>query len=184
MVLTPSNMTELGSTAPDFELPDLQTGNTVGFDDVAGEKATVVIFMCNHCPFVLHIGKVLGDMAREFEAKGIAFVGINSNDEEAHPADAPELMPEFAEKFDIEFAYLHDDTQDVAKAYGAACTPDFFVYDGNKKLVYRGQLDASRPGNDTPVDGADLRAALDSILAGKEVSSDQKASMGCNVKWR
>ncbi|HTU26558.1 MAG TPA: thioredoxin family protein [Pirellulales bacterium] len=183
MVLTPSTMLPLGTKAPPFSLVSVD-GRTVSLADFAGAKALLVVFMCNHCPYVKHVAPGLADLAREYQAKGVAVVGINSNDTATHPADSPEQMVLEAENRGYTFPYLFDETQEVAKAYRAACTPDFYVFDRDQKLVYRGQMDASRPGNGQPVTGADLRAALDSVLAGRPVTSDQRPSIGCNIKWK
>lgn len=183
MVQTPSNMLPLGTEAPDFALPDFD-GNIVKRSDFDGKPALLVMFICNHCPFVKHVQEELTRLARDYQEKGAAVVAINANDIANHPDDAPDKMALEAEKGGYTFPYLFDADQDTAKAYGAACTPDFFLFDGEKKLVYRGQLDDSRPGNDKPVNGADLRAALDAVLAGKLVPEEQKPSVGCNIKWK
>ncbi len=177
-----SVMLPLGTTAPDFALPDLD-GAQVTFDDVAGEHGTLVMFLCVHCPFVKHIQAALARLTAEYAERGIGVVGINANSLETHPQDGPEHMREQVSEVGFTFPYLRDDSQEVAKAYRAACTPDFYVFDADRTLVYRGQMDDARPGNDQPVDGADLRAALDALLAGEPVPQDQKPSMGCNVKW-
>jgi len=176
-------MMDLGTEAPEFELPDTK-GEPVSLNDFDDAKALVVVFMCNHCPFVKHVRPGLIEVAREYLNKNVAFVGINSNDVENHPEDRPERMAIEAERFKYPFPYLYDESQEVAKAYNAACTPDFFVFDEDQKLVYRGQFDESRPGNDKPVTGKDLREALDAILEGREVTEDQTPSMGCNIKWK
>ncbi|MDX1432676.1 MAG: thioredoxin family protein [Gammaproteobacteria bacterium] len=183
MSLTPSTMTELGRPAPQFSLPST-SGDTVSLDDFADYEGLLVVFMCNHCPYVKHIKQGLVGFARDYEPRGIAMVGINANDAASHPADSPEKMKEDAQTFGYPFPYLYDEGQRVAKAYEAACTPDFFLYDRERKLVYRGQFDASRPGNDVPVTGNDLRAAADALLAGKAVPADQTPSVGCNIKWK
>lgn len=183
MSVTPSTMMDLGTEAPDFKLPDTK-GEPVSLHDFDNAKALVVVFMCNHCPFVKHVRSGLIEVAREYSEKGVAFVGINSNDIENHPEDSPERMAIEAERFKYPFPYLYDESQEVAKEYNAACTPDFFVFDDDRKLVYRGQFDESRPGNDKPVTGEDLRDALDAVLEGREVSEDQTPSMGCNIKWK
>ena len=183
MVLTESTMLVLGAPAADFALPDTN-GRTVRLGDFVGAKALVVMFLSNHCPFVKHIQSGLVALVREYEARGVAFVGIASNDQGTHPQDGPAEMVREARAAGYTFPYVFDATQEVAKAYRAACTPDFFVFDAQRKLAYRGQLDASRPKSDRPVDGADLRAALDSLLAGRAPSSQQRPSMGCNIKWR
>ncbi len=183
MVKTLSTMPELGMPAPDFRLPDTE-GNLVARDDFREAPGLLVIFMCNHCPYVVHVKEALADFAREYIPKGIAIVGINSNDVTAYPEDAPEKMKEDKERFGYPFPYLFDATQDVAKAYRAACTPDFFLFDQDRRLFYRGQFDDSRPGSDVPVTGRDLRAACDALLAGKEPPQPQVPSMGCNIKWK
>ena len=183
MVATASTMLSLGTKAPDFELPDTE-GKIVSLKDFAGKKALLVVFMCNHCPFVKHIIDKLVEIVREYQTKGVAVVGINSNDVENYPEDSPSAMARVAEEKDFTFPYLYDESQSVAKAYKAACTPDFFLFDGERKLVYRGQMDDSRPGNGKPVTGADLKAAMDAVLAGSKVSRSQKPSMGCNIKWK
>jgi peroxiredoxin len=183
MVKTASTMKKLGTPAPDFKLVNVD-GRIVGLDDFKDKPALLVIFMCNHCPFVKHVADGLTQLAMDYLPKGAGIVGINSNDAATHPHDSPEQMVHEAEARGYPFPYLYDETQETAKAYGAACTPDFFLYDKNRKLVYRGQLDASRPGNDIPVTGADLRAALDAVLAGKPQPEKQIPSIGCNIKWR
>ncbi len=183
MVLTPSTMLPLGTKAPDFSLPNVD-GQSVSLADFAGAKALLVVFMCNHCPYVIHVAPELAKLAAEYQAKGVAVVGINANDAATHPADSPEQMVHEVDSRGYTFPYLFDETQDVAKAYHAACTPDFYVFDKEQKLVYRGQLDSSRPNSGVPLSGNDLRGALDAVLAGKPVSSDQKPSIGCNIKWK
>ncbi len=177
-------MMPLGTPAPKFTLPDTVSGSEVSFDQVAGEKATVVMFLCNHCPFVIHVNDELVRVGNDYKDKGVGFVAISSNDVTTHPGDAPDKMKEQAEKLGYPFPYLYDESQEVAKAYDAACTPDIYVFDGDHKCAYRGRLDGSSPGNDVPTDGSSLRAALDDILAGKEVTIDQVPSIGCNIKWR
>ena len=183
MSLTPSTMLPLGTAAPDFHLPDTQ-GRTVSLAGFKGAPALVVIFMCNHCPYVKHIRQGLAQIGRDYQAKRVAVVGINANDVTTHPDDSPAKMRAEAASAGYTFPYLHDDTQAIAKAYRAACTPDIYLFDGAQKLVYRGQFDDSRPGNGLPVTGRDLRLALDAVLAGKSVSPDQKPSIGCNIKWK
>ena len=183
MVRTPSTMLPLGTPAPDFSLPNID-GRTVGLADFRGAKALLVMFICNHCPFVKHVADELARLGRDYQAKGAAIVAINPNDIVAHPDDSPEKMKEEAKARGYTFPYLYDATQQVAQAYQAACTPDFFLFDASHKLAYRGQLDGSRPGNDVPVNGVDLRAALDTLLAGKQVPAEQRASLGCNIKWK
>jgi len=183
MVQTASTMLTLGTKAPGFALPDT-SGKTVSLSDLADASAVLVIFMCNHCPFVKHIRTQLAKLVKDYQAKGVAVVGINSNDVDNFPDDSPANMAREVIEAGYTFAYLYDESQDVAKAYRAACTPDFYLFDGDRKLVYRGQMDDSRPGNNVPVTGKDLRAALDAVLAGRQVPADQKASIGCNIKWK
>jgi len=176
-------MLPLGTTAPDFKLPDTN-GKTVALADFKDKPALLVMFICNHCPYVKHIRAGLAQLARDYLPRGAAIVGINSNDVENYPEDSPARMKEEVKAAGYLFPYLYDESQAVAKAYRAACTPDIYLFDKNRKLVYRGQLDDSRPGNGIPVTGKDLRAALDAVLAGKPVSPNQKASVGCNIKWK
>jgi peroxiredoxin len=183
MVKTPSTMRKLGTPAPDFRLMNVD-GRMVGLHDFDDKPALLVMFMCNHCPFVKHVADGLAQLARDYMPRGVAIVGINSNDAAGYPQDSPEQMVHEAEQRGYPFPYLYDETQEVAKMYGAACTPDFFLYDKARKLVYRGQLDAGRPGNNVPVTGSDLRAALDAVLAGKSPAEKQIPSIGCNIKWR
>jgi peroxiredoxin len=182
MARTPSTMLPLGTKAPDFSLINVD-GTTVSLSDFAGAPALLVMFICNHCPFVKHVADQLAQLAREYTERGVAIVAINSNDVANHPADSPEQMVAEAEERGYVFPYLYDETQEVAKAYRAACTPDFFLFDANQELVYRGQLDSSRPDSGIPVTGEDLRAALDAVLARKKPSAEQRASLGCNIKW-
>lgn len=182
MVKTASQMLPLGTSAPDFELADAG-GARCALRSARG-KPTLVFFLCNHCPFVKHIAAGLAALARDYQPKGVAMFGINSNDFEAYPDDAPDRMLAEAKAHGWTFPYLVDEDQRVAKAYRAACTPDFFLFDRDHRLVYRGQFDASRPGNGVPVTGADLRKALDELLAGRPVDADQRPSIGCNIKWR
>ena len=184
MAETPSTMVPLGTPAPDFKLREPGSGKIVARDDFRDAKALLVMFLCNHCPFVKHIRKGLADFGRDYQPRGLAVVAINSNDVVNYPADSPEKMIEEAKTAGYVFPYLYDETQAVAKTYRAACTPDFFLYDADRKLVYRGQFDDSRPGNGRPVTGADLRRAADAMLSGAPVPADQKASIGCNMKWR
>ncbi len=183
MVETASTMLALGTKAPDFELPDTE-GKIVSLKDFADKKALLAVFMCNHCPFVKHIIDKFVDIVREYQTRGVAVVGINSNDVDSYPQDSPSAMAREAKERGFTFPYLYDESQSVAKAYKAACTPDFFLFDDRRKLVYRGQMDDSRPGNAKPVTGADLKAAMDAVLAGKQVQGNQKPSMGCNIKWK
>ncbi|GIW41874.1 MAG: thioredoxin family protein [Candidatus Binatia bacterium] len=182
MAQTPSKMVPLGTPAPPFRLPNID-GRMVSLEDFRG-KPLLVMFICNHCPFVQHIRHALAEFGREYQGKGLGIVAINSNDVSAYPDDSPEKMAEEARKVGYTFPYLFDETQEVAKAYGAACTPDFFLYDASHKLVYRGQFDSSRPSNGIPVTGEDLRAAADAVLEGRPVPQDQKPSIGCNIKWK
>jgi peroxiredoxin len=183
MVLTPSTMLPLGTKAPDFSLVNVD-GRTVKLADLRQAPALLVIFMCNHCPYVKHVARELATLTSEYQAKGVAVVGINSNDVANYPADSPEQMAAEVKQRGYTFPYLYDETQEVAIAYRAACTPDFYVFDGEQKLVYRGQMDASRPDSGIPVTGADLRAALDAVLAGKKPAAEQRPSIGCNIKWK
>ena len=184
MALTPTTSIPLGFEAPDFILPDTVSGKQFSLQELKGDKATVIMFICNHCPFVVHVREELVNLANDYKAKDVSFIAISSNNVETHPQDGPEHMKAIAEEFKFPFPYLYDESQDVAKAYDAACTPDFSVLDGNLKCVYRGQLDNSRPGNDIPVNGEDIRAALNNILKGQAVNPDQKPSIGCNIKWK
>jgi peroxiredoxin len=183
MVATPSAMMPLGTAAPDFSLP-APDGSLHGTADAAGAPGLLVVFLCNHCPYVKHVADVLGRLASGWVADGLAVIGVSSNDVAAYPEDAPELMPAFAAEHGWAFPYLYDETQDVATAYGAACTPDFFLFDGRTKLGYRGQMDDSRPSNGVPVTGADLDAAVHAVLAGETPSGDQRPSIGCSIKWK
>jgi peroxiredoxin len=183
MVKTASTMRALGERAPNFSLPNVD-GKTVSLKDFNGKPGLLVIFMCNHCPFVIHLRSALAAFGKEYQAKGLAVVGINSNDISTHPDDSPERMKVEAQTAGYTFPYLFDESQEVAQAYGAACTPDFFLFDAQHRLVYRGQFDDSRPGNGKPITGADLRAACDAVLAGTAVTTRQKPSIGCNIKWK
>lgn len=184
MAKTPSNMLPLGTSAPGFILPDTVSGTEKSFESVAGSKATVVMFICNHCPFVIHVNAELVRLARRYTAEGIGFVAISSNDVENYPQDRPEKMGETAVCLGYPFPYLYDEDQSVARAYDAACTPDFYLFDAGHRLVYRGRLDDSTPGNAQPVTGADLRAAIDALLSGRAQDPDQQPSVGCNIKWK
>ncbi len=183
MALTPSTMLPLGTSAPDFSLSSATDNKTVSRADFAG-RPLLVMFICNHCPFVKHLNQHLAKTCQEYQEKGIGIVGISSNDITTHPDDSPEKMVEEAKTVGYTFPYLFDESQDVAKAYRAACTPDFFLFDKDHKLVYRGQYDDSRPENGIPVTGTDLRAALDAVLANQAVPAEQKPSIGCNIKWK
>jgi len=183
MALTPSTMLALGTQAPDFALPDVVTGKTVTLKDFAGRKGLLVMFICKHCPYVIHVQEQLARIGRDYAGKGLGIVAISSNDVKNYPADAPERLREMAESLGFVFPLCYDESQVVAKAYTAACTPDFFLFDGGNRLVYRGQLDETRPGKGA-AHGGDLRGAIDAVLAGKPVSADQKPSTGCNIKWK
>ncbi|TVP83826.1 MAG: thioredoxin family protein [Thioalkalivibrio sp.] len=185
MARTPSQMIDLGTEAPNFSLPDVVSGNTISLDDFPDAKGFMIAFICNHCPFVQLIRHEFARYGREYTDKGIAVIAINSNDIQAHPEDGPDAMRDDARRFGYTFPYCLDEDQSVAKAYQAACTPDLYLFDADRKLVYRGQFDAARPGNDVPVTGADLRAASDALLAGQAIpAEEQKASLGCNIKWK
>ncbi|UII23832.1 thioredoxin family protein [Fulvivirga ligni] len=184
MSLTPSNMLPLGTVAPQFKLYDAISERTVSLDEIKSDVATVVMFICNHCPYVKHIQSELVKMAEDYIPDGVQFVAISSNDVENYPEDSPELMKTEARKWGYPFPYLYDETQSVARSYDAACTPDFYVFDGHMQLVYRGQLDDSRPGNEKELTGRDLRNTLDDIIKGNPVSEDQRPSQGCNIKWK
>lgn len=182
---TPSNMIELGTKAPFFELPNPSKSNEIqSLDDLKGEKGTLVIFMCNHCPFVLHVIDKLNELYEDYNERGIKFIAINSNDVEKYPADSPEKMIEFQIERKFDFPYLYDESQAIAKAYDAACTPDFFFFDDKLDLIYRGQMDDSRPGNNKDVTGEDLIIAFENLLAGEPQDEIQRPSMGCNIKWK
>ena len=183
MVMTKSEMLPLGTPAPGFRLPDAH-GREFSLDDRPGAKAYLVVFMCNHCPYVKHLRDALAELGRECESKGVVMVGINANDADRYPDDSPERMKEEARTYGYGFPYLIDDTQEVAKAYRAACTPDFYLFDAERKLAYRGQFDNSRPSNDEPITGEDLRAAIEAVLAGGKPNEDQRPSIGCNIKWK
>lgn len=184
MVATPSTMAPLGSRAPDFRLPDTVSGRTISLDSFAGKKALLVMFLSRHCPYVQHVKEELARIGRDYAGRGVGIVAISANDVADYPEDAPEKLREMAVGTGFCFPFCYDETQETAKAYAAACTPDFFLYDHERRLVYRGQLDDSRPGNGRPVDGRDLRAALDAVLEGRPVPAEQKPSLGCNIKWR
>ncbi len=184
MALTESTQLALGTSAPDFSLPDTVTGKTVGLQDFSGAKGLLLLFICNHCPYVKLIQSELSALGREYMPKGIAMVAISSNDISTHPDDSPEQMQQEAKRHGYPFPYLYDESQEVAKAYRAACTPDIYLFDGGHKLVYRGQLDDARPNKHIPVTGTDLRRALDALLRGEAISPEQKPSMGCNIKWK
>jgi peroxiredoxin len=184
MALTESIMLPLGTAAPDFELPDVVSGRTISLTNFAGKDALLVMFICRHCPFVKHVQQELARIGRDYAQQPLGIVAISSNDAQTYPADAPDSLREMASELGFTFPYCFDETQDVARAYDAACTPDFYLFDKDRRLVYRGQLDDSRPGNNVPVTGTDLRAAIDAVLQGRPVSGQQKPSIGCNIKWR
>ncbi len=177
-------MLELGTTAADFKLHDTVSGKVLSLQELKSDKATVIMFICNHCPFVKHIQQQLVMLANDYQQKGIQFIAISANDADSYPDDSPEKMQQLAIDLGFSFPYFYDETQEVAKAYQAACTPDFFIFDAALHLVYRGQLDDSRPGSSIPVTGKDIRNALDNILAGKKIDAQQKPSIGCNIKWK
>ena len=184
MARTESNMLALGTMAPPFSLLDTQSGKKLQLQEMAGISGTVIMFICNHCPFVIHVNPEISKIANDYIAKGIAFIAISSNDVINYPQDGPSLMKEHAIKNEYSFPYLYDETQEVAKAYDAACTPDFYLFDAHLKLAYRGQLDNSRPGNSIPLTGNDLRNAIKALLESKPISKDQRPSIGCNIKWK
>ena len=179
-----STMLPLGTTAPQFKLLDVVTNKIFTLNDLKGEKGTVVMFICNHCPYVKHVNEELVRIANDYRVSGFGFIAIMSNDVDSYPADSPEEMEKTARKYHYPFKYLYDQTQEVARAYNAACTPDFYLFDADLKLIYRGQLDDSRPGNGIPVNGRDLREALDSVLNNRQVPNLQKPSLGCSIKWK
>lgn len=184
MALTPSTMLSLGTTAPDFALLDVVSDQTLSLQDVMGEKGLLAMFICRHCPFVKHIQDQLAQLGRDYQPQGLNLVAISANNVATHPEDAPDKLREMATQVGFTFPFLYDETQAIAKAYQAACTPDFFLFDGDQKLVYRGQLDDSRPGSQIPVTGQDLRAAMDLVIAGQALPPEQKPSIGCNIKWK
>ena len=184
MARTPSTMVALGTNAPHFILPDTVSGKDISLENIKGEKGTMIMFICNHCPFVKHINAELVRLANDYKSKGIGFVAISSNDVINHPDDSPERMTQVAKRLKYPFPYLYDESQETAKAYDAACTPDFFIYDKDLQLVYRGQLDDSRPGNEIPVTGNDIRQALGCLINNKSVQQEQRPSIGCNIKWK
>jgi peroxiredoxin len=184
MAQTPSNMLPLGTKAPSFSLSDTVSGRSLTLDQIRGAQGTVVMFICNHCPFVKHINAGLVRAAKDYQPRGIAFVAISSNDAANYPDDSPEKMSTTAQQLGYPFPYLYDASQDVARAYQAACTPDLYLFDANLACVYRGQFDDARPGNHQPVTGKDLRAAMDALLAGRPIDPAQKPSVGCNIKWK
>ncbi len=184
MALTPSTMLPLGTKAPDFQLPDVVSGETISLDTFAGKQALLVMFICRHCPFVKHVQTQLAQIGKDYANSDVGIVAISANDAANYPDDAPDKLKEMAKELGFTFPFCYDESQETAKAYTAACTPDFFLFDADRKLVYRGQLDDSRPGNNEPVTGKDLRTALDAVLASQTVTPDQKPSIGCNIKWK
>jgi peroxiredoxin len=183
MAAIPSNMLELGTSAPPFALPDTE-GRVVSLEDARGAPALLVMFLCNHCPYVLHLREAIARLGRDYAPRGVAIVGISSNDVSRYPQDSPAAMRERREEWGWDFPYLYDETQEVAEAYRAACTPDLFLFDADLRLVYRGQFDSSRPSNAIPVTGEDIRAALDAMLEGRPVDAEQRPSIGCSIKWK
>ena len=184
MVLTPSTMLALGTQAPDFQLPDVVSDQTVSLATFAEEKALLTMFICKHCPYVMHVQEELARIGGDYADRALGIVAISSNDVSNHPDDAPDQLKAMAQQLGFTFPFCYDETQEVARAYTAACTPDFFLFDSDCRLVYRGQLDDSRPENGQPVNGSDLRAAIDAVLAGQPISPEQKPSLGCNIKWK
>lgn len=184
MSLTYSEMMPLGTTAPDFTLPDTVSGKTLSLDELKSDIGTVIMFICNHCPYVIHIENEIAAIANEYQKKGISFVAMSANDAENYPQDSPDKMKTKAAEVGYSFPYLHDESQEVAKTYQAACTPDFYVFDGNLQCVYRGRMDSSSPGNGQLVTGLDLRNTLDAVLNRTSISDDQVPSMGCGIKWK
>ncbi|MDR6761767.1 peroxiredoxin [Flavobacterium sp. 2755] len=184
MARTPSNMIPLGTIAPEFYLKDTNSNHIYSFEDLKGSKGTLVIFMCNHCPFVLHVINEIVMISNDYRVQGLGIIAISSNDVVKYPQDSPELMTDFALQHKIDFPYLFDETQETAKAYDAACTPDFYLFDNQDKLFYRGQLDDSRPGNGIPLSGTDLRNAIDALIYNRILNEIQKPSIGCNIKWK
>jgi peroxiredoxin len=184
MARVPSSMKPLGSPLPDFSLPDVVTGKQVSRSNVAGQKGLLTMFICRHCPFVKHVQDELARIGRDYAGRGVGIVAISANDESGFPDDRPEMLAEMSKELRFTFPYLFDESQDVARAFDAQCTPDFFIHDAGGRLVYRGQLDDSRPGSDIPVTGRDLRSALDALIDGRPISSEQRPSIGCNIKWK
>ncbi len=184
MALTYSEMLPLGTKAPDFSLPDTQSGKMLSLDDVRSDRCTVIMFICNHCPYVVHVEKEIAAIANSYLPQGVAFAAISANDIENYPDDSPEKMKIKATEVGYSFPYLYDESQEVAKAYQAACTPDFYVFNSDMECVYRGRMDDSSPGNGKPVTGAELRAAINAVLTGQPVAATQLPSMGCNIKWK
>lgn len=184
MALTASTMLPLGTKAPDFQLPDVVSSETISLNSFADKKALLVMFICRHCPYVKHIKDELARIGKDYTQRGVGIIAISANDASKYPDDAPERLKEMAQELGFTFPFCYDESQETAKAYTAACTPDFFLFDANRQLVYRGQLDDSRPGNNQPVTGQDLRTALDAVLAEQPLPAVQKPSIGCNIKWK
>jgi len=184
MALTPSTMLDLGTSAPDFQLPDVVSGQTISLATFADRPALLVMFICRHCPFVKHVQQELARIGADYQSQGLGIVAISANNVDTHPEDAPDKLKAMAAELGFSFPFCYDESQEVAKAYTAACTPDFFLFDRDRRLVYRGQLDDSRPSNGLPVTGRDLRSAIEAVLAGQPVSPDQRPSIGCNIKWK
>ncbi len=184
MAVTPSTMLALGTEAPGFSLPDVVSGKTISLSTFGGKAALLVMFICRHCPYVQHVQQGLAHLGKDYSSRGVGIVAISSNDAANYPDDAPDQLKAMAKARGFTFPFCYDETQEVAKAYTAACTPDFFLFDAQRRLVYRGELDDSRPGNGKPVTGRDLRAALDAVLAGRPVNPNQQPSIGCNIKWK
>ncbi len=184
MALTASTMLALGTKAPDFTLPDVVSGKTISLASFKNAPGLLVMFICRHCPYVKHVQNEIAKIGRDYQDKQLAIVAISANDVQNYPEDAPDKLKEMAQSLKFVFPFCYDESQSVAKAYRASCTPDFFLFDGQNKLVYRGQLDNSRPGNNEPNNGQDLRSAIDAVLAGKTISTEQKSSVGCNIKWK
>ncbi|MBE9177413.1 thioredoxin family protein [Oculatella sp. LEGE 06141] len=184
MVKTASTMLPLGTQAPEFQLPDVVSGATISLSTFANQQALLVIFMCQHCPFVKHVQAELAKIGHDYQNKGLGMVAISANDVTKHPSDSPDHLKAMADEVGFTFPVCYDESQETAKIYTAACTPDFFLFDGDRHLVYRGQLDDSRPGNDKPVNGRDLRAAIEAALAHQPIDANQKPSIGCNIKWK
>lgn len=184
MSFTLSTMLPIGTKAPDFTLPDTISGQSLSLKELQSDQATLIMFICNHCPYVIHVNPEIVRLSKDYQAKGVRFIAISSNDVENYPQDSPEKMKELAKEVGYDFPYLYDATQEVAKAYDAACTPDFYLFDGDMNLAYRGRLDDSRPSSGKPLTGKDLREAIDAVLAGESVTEKQYPSGGCNIKWK
>lgn len=184
MALTPSTMLALGTLAPNFNLPDVVSGNMVSLDDFKEKNAFLVMFICRHCPYVQHVQEEIAKIGQDYKEKDVGIIAISANDINSYPEDSPESLKEMGRELNFNFPYLYDESQEIAKAYTAACTPDFFLFDKDRKLAYRGQLDNSRPGNNLPLTGKDLIAAIDAVLENKPIDPNQKPSIGCNIKWK